>query len=380
MAALPSFTDYATQAADPHSYGQLDDDWAVAVADVVASTQLAQQGRDRDVNFVAGAVVAALRADCDVPGQPAASQFGGDGAVVAVPPHARQAAQHTLQALAHWADAEMNIPLRVGLVPVGELKRAGYDVLVALSDFGNGNVFGHFLGAGIAMAEHWVKSDPIWRLEPKAGPLRGLEGLSCRWRPVPPRRGRILCVIIDPARPGPDGLAALARTQGALETIVPTSRAAPLGDGDHLVPALVPSLHALAVEMRTIRWWRRPWRLVRAMVGSAILGLVHRLGGNIAGVDTDRYRHRMAERCDYRKQAGGPRLVLDVTDDEVRRIEELLTAAEQRGDVWFGLAHSDATTVTCVVGDFQSDRHVHFVDGAGLGFWRASVILKSKRT
>jgi hypothetical protein len=26
----------------------------------------------------------------------------------------------------------------------------------------------------------------------------------------------------------------------------------------------------------------------------------------------------------------------------------------------------------------MADRHVHFVDGAGLGFWRASEVLKAK--
>lgn len=26
-----------------------------------------------------------------------------------------------------------------------------------------------------------------------------------------------------------------------------------------------------------------------------------------------------------------------------------------------------------------ADRHVHFVDGAGLGFWRASVMLKAMK-
>ena len=34
--------------------------------------------------------------------------------------------------------------------------------------------------------------------------------------------------------------------------------------------------------------------------------------------------------------------------------------------------------MTCLVGDFAADRHVHFVDGAGLGYWRAATVLKAK--
>nr|WP_275042713.1 hypothetical protein [Azospirillum baldaniorum] len=28
-----------------------------------------------------------------------------------------------------------------------------------------------------------MKADPRWRLEPRPGPLTGLEGVSCRWKP-----------------------------------------------------------------------------------------------------------------------------------------------------------------------------------------------------
>ncbi|MGE5517958.1 MAG: DUF3095 family protein [Bacteroidota bacterium] len=376
---LPTLSDFAGQAFDPARYARLPDDWSVAVADVVASTQLAAQGRDRDVNFIAGAVVAAMAATCGDADCPAACQFGGDGAVAAVPPEHLEAARTALAALAHWSAAEMDIPLRVGLVPVADLHRVGHQVLAALHDFGNGNVFGQFLGDGVPMAEHWVKSDARWRLAPAAGDLPGLEGLSCRWRPVPPRRGGVLCLIIDPTRPGPEGLAALSRLQGEIEAIVPTQAAAPLGDGSHLTPGGLPDARLIDIEARTEPPSRRLARRLRAVAGSLILGLVHALGGRLAGVDTDLYRRHLAERTDYRKQAGGPRLVLDVSTDEADRIEALLAAAEARGDIRFGTARAAATTLTCMVGDFAADRHVHFVDGDGLGFWRASVVLKSKR-
>ncbi|HLO77456.1 MAG TPA: DUF3095 family protein [Magnetospirillum sp.] len=376
---LPTITDFAAHAFDPSRYARLEDDWSVAVGDVVASTQLANQGRDRDVNFIAGAVVAAMTEVCRRPQQPAACQFGGDGAVAAVPPECTQAARVALAALAHWSTTEMAIPLRVGLVPVAELHGAGHDVLAALQDYGNGNVFGQFLGDGVPMAEHWVKSQDRWRIEPVAGELPGLEGLSCRWHPVPPRRGSILCIIVDPLRHGAEGLAALVRLQAEIESIVPTGLAAPLGDGSHLTPGGVPSSHVLDIEARTEAPGRRLRRKLRAVAGSLILRAVHRLGGRVAGVDSHAYRRHLAERTDYHKQSGGPRFVLDVSDAEITRIQAALAEAEARGDITYGVAHSRATTLTCMVGDFAADRHVHFVDGDGLGFWRASVMLKGKR-
>lgn len=376
---LPAIRDFAAEAHDPARYGRVPGDWWIAVADVVASTKLAHAGRDRDVNFIAGAVVAVMTQVAGRPEQPAACQFGGDGAVALVPPDCHQAAARALAALGHWAEADMDIPLRTGLVPVATLNQAGHDVLAALHDFGNGNVFGQFIGGGMPLAESWVKADARWRIAPAPGDMPGLEGLSCRWRPVPSRRGQILCIIVDSTRPGPEGLAALARVHAAIEAVVPTVRAAPLGDGGDLVPAALPSLKALALEARTEKPARRARRVARAVLGSAILGVIHRLGGRLFGIDVAHYRTRLAERSDYRKQAGGPRFVLDVTESEASRIEALLAHAEADGDIIFGTARSATTTLTCMVGDFAADRHVHFVDGDQLGFWRASVVLKGKR-
>ena len=50
------------------------------------------------------------------------------------------------------------------------------------------------------------------------------------------------------------------------------------------------------------------------------------------------------------------------------------TAAPERSHT----ARSPEVTITCMVGDFMADRHVHFVDGSGLGFWRAAQVLKAK--
>ncbi|MBV5335645.1 DUF3095 family protein, partial [bacterium] len=172
--------------------------WAVAVADVVGSTRLAAEGRHRDVNFVAGAAVSVISAVLERAGHRPCCQFGGDGAVAAVPPDRYDEVAEVLAALVHWSINELNVPIRAGLVRVEELTAQGHDVRVALQDLGAGNVFGLFMGSGVAVAEDWVKSQPARQVVPRPGPLPGLEALSCRWTPVPATRGVVLCVIVDP--------------------------------------------------------------------------------------------------------------------------------------------------------------------------------------
>ncbi|MEI6557373.1 MAG: DUF3095 family protein [Rhodospirillaceae bacterium] len=379
---LPSIHDFTVSSHDPAAYAQLPEDWWLAVADVIGSTRLAAVGRDRDVNFVAGAIVAALSHVLNGQeglGGAASCQFGGDGAMAAVPPQCRAAIAEALTALAHWATVELDVPLRVGMVPVSALSAAGLPTLAALQVFGNGDSFGQFLGAGAAAADRWVKADERWRLAPWPGPIPGLEQLSCRWRPVAARRGTVLCVIVDPLAAGTGGFAAIARLQAAIEAIAPTANAGPLGDGSALEPKPLPTWRAFRLELHTERpGWRRWRRALKIVIGSLIILLVHRLGGRLGPVDTNRYRRGIAERSDYRKQAGGPRLVLDVTPAEADRIEAILGDAEAAGEIVFGTSRADSATITCLVGDFSADRHVHFVDGTGLGFWRASVALKDK--
>lgn len=375
---LPSISDFTRHGVDPGHYARLGDGWSLAVADVVGSTKLAAAGRDRDVNFVAGGAVAVLGEAVRRPGDTVACQFGGDGAIAAVPPERMDATKAALGALAHWAKAEYAIDLRVGLVPVHALRAAGFDVFAALQDFGDDNAFGLFLGDGVVAADAWVKADAQWHVPVQEGPLPGLEGLSCRWRPVPSHRGGILCVIADPTRGGAAGIATLGRLLTAIDEIVPTRDAAPLGDGSRLEPKGVPGWHSLWLEAKAQPRGRRIARIVTAIAGSMIIRLGHLLGGRIGSVDVELYRRGMAERSDYRKAAGGPRFVLDVTSDEAARIEALLARFEAAGEIRYGTARADATTITCLVGDFMADRHVHFVDGAGLGFWRAAEVMKAK--
>lgn len=383
MPLLPVIRDFAAEASDPRRYAALDGGWSLAVADVTGSTQLAGQGRHRDVNFVAAGVVAVLSGAVRVGQEPVACQFGGDGAIAAVPPGREDAARTALSALAHWSAEVMDVPLRVGLVPVRALLDHGLEVMAALHDVGNGNSFGLFLGAGVVAADAWVKEDSRWRLPPQKGPLPGLELVSCRWNPVPPRRGTVLCVIVDAVDSGAAGLLELARVQRAIEAIVPTAGAAPLGVGERLEARWPPDWRALLMEARGGRdgagLGTRIRRAGKALAGSGLLVLLLKLGLSLGGFDPQRYRRHMAERTDFRKSAGGPRLVLDVTEGEADAIERLLAQAAQAGSIRYGTARADATTVTCLVGDVTADRHVHFVDGAGLGFWRASVMLKAMK-
>lgn len=367
-------------ATDPSRYRRLPPDWALAVSDIVGSTKKVQSGRYRDVNFVAAAVIACIQAEvAKVSPHPVACQFGGDGATLAIPPEARAGVERTLQALAYWSQNTFDLELRVGLVTVAQVEAAGGEVLAALYDAGQGNYYGLFLGSGAAIADRLLKADVLHQLTPQEGPLDGLEGLSCRWEPVKSGKGTILCLMADPIREDASGAAETERMRAAIDAIVSIDGASPLGDGSGMVPRMAALLPAAWREGRVARGMARVRKLSKAALEVMIVWGLYRLDASLGSFNVRTYRAAVARQTDFRRVATGLRLVLDVTLDQAALIEALLERAAGEGRIVFGSYRAPAATITCLVGDTLEGRHIHFVDGDGLGFWQAAKAYKERR-
>ena len=58
------------------------------------------------------------------------------------------------------------------------------------------------------------------------------------------------------------------------------------------------------------------------------------------------------------------------------RLETLLTEAQDKGVLKFGLFQQDHAMMTCIVPSIMSDDHIHFVDGASGGYTQAARRIK----
>src|SRR3954471_7592862 len=124
-ARLPLFRDF-TEVMDPGLFSPLPSDWVVGVADVVQSTKAIAENRYKAVNMAGAAVIVAVTNalhDRDFP-----FVFGGDGASFAVPHEAAAAARHALAETAAWVQEDLDLTLRIGMVPVAEIRAQGLDV------------------------------------------------------------------------------------------------------------------------------------------------------------------------------------------------------------------------------------------------------------
>ena len=120
--SIPVFRGFASLM-DPAMYSPLPDDWTVGVADIVESTKAIANQRYKAVNMAGAAVIAAVTNALE--GREFPFVFGGDGASFAVSPGDLARARDALAATAAWVREDLDLVMRVALVPVRADPRAG---------------------------------------------------------------------------------------------------------------------------------------------------------------------------------------------------------------------------------------------------------------
>src|SRR3954471_4574762 len=196
-ASIPVFRGFASLM-DPGLYSPLPDDWTVGVADIVESTRAIAEARYKTVNMAGAAVIAAVTNALE--GREFPFVFGGDGASFAVAPDDLELAREALAATATWVREDLDLRMRVALVPVSAIRAHGLDVRVARFGPSANLSYAMFSGGGLNWADAAMKGGEFAVTEAPAGAQRDLSGLSCRFEVIPASRGLILSVLVMPAR------------------------------------------------------------------------------------------------------------------------------------------------------------------------------------
>ncbi len=374
-AGLPTL-DHFADITDPSRYAPLPDDWRVVVTDVEGSTEAVAAGRYRDVNYVGAASIAAV---LNVAGETAVPfVFGGDGATLVVPPSLFEKTCVTLSALRRHAAEAFELKLRVGAVPVADIRAGGFGVDVARLAVSANYTQAMFTGGGLAHADHLIKSAehgpryaiPVQDDEPDGDPY---EGLECRWRDI---RGRsethtILVVAVgDLDRHHVvyrEVVEAIEQIYGGDTTPHPITT-------DGLKLSWDPRRFSPEVRLRTprptqLRQRLRLWAL--NLVGMVLV----RLKMQTSETDWGQYPEILREATDYRKFDDTLRMVLAGTPEQRARLEAFLGERHRAGDLAYGVHVSDRAVMTCLVHE-RMGQQVHFVDGAGGGYTSAATGLK----
>lgn len=369
--SIPVFRGFASLM-DPALYSPLPDDWIIGVADIVESTKAIAEARYKAVNMAGAAVIAAVTNALD--GREFPFVFGGDGASFAVSPADVARARDALAATATWVKEDLDLVMRVALVPVAAVRARGLDVRVARFGPSPNLSYAMFSGGGLGWAEAAMKRGEFAVDVAPSGAQPDLTGLSCRFQEIPAVRGLILSVLVVPAR-GADASA----FRKLIEDVVALVERSP--DAGRPVPSGGPALRwppaGVEFEARAARGGPLLQRRAAVLARTLFVYLIMRFGISVGGFVPQTYVQQVVENSDFRKYDDGLRMVLDCTPELERALTQRLALAASEGVARYGLHRQDAAMMTCFTPSALRSDHVHFIDGARGGYASAATALKA---
>lgn len=363
---LHSFKNY-DDLMNPKNFTSVPKDWFVLITDIQGSTLAVKEGRYRDVNFVGSMPIASLLNSIQ---ESIPFVFGGDGATLLIPPSQKQVACEEIQKCIFLAKEKYNLNLRARLVPLKDLVSP---LEVAKYELSQGNFIAQFRGGGIDEAERLVKqSSSSYLLNPLEG-FPSLDGLTCRWAPLPSTRGFMMTLIIKEGnknyKPFEDILKEIQNiTKRTLKDSSPVEL-------QNLTTSWPPPIHleakAVSKEKNYIKTYLKTFCL------NVFVYAFVRLNLNTKDFSTSKYKKEIKINSDFKKFDDVLRLVLDCSKKEVEIITEYLNSLEEKGIIQYGKFLSKKAVMTCLV--FSTDQdHIHFIDGSEGGYTNAAFELKNK--
>jgi hypothetical protein len=370
-AAMPVFDSFA-DVIKPSSYRPVPENWAVGFSDVVGSTKAIAAGRYKAVNMVGAGVIAAVANALER--RPFPYVFGGDGASFAVSAADAPAAAEALRAMSVFAREELQMELRVAMVPVSTVRAGGRDIRVARFAASPHCAYAMFAGGGLAWLEAEVKRGAHWLAPAEPGARPDLSDLSCRWSVAPAANGIILSVIVVPL--GDDD-----RFGVLVEEVIEMATRAK--DGGRPItlsslavgwPAQAVALEAAATSPPGRSRLKRRFAVTRKFfINHAFFKFKLKKGD----LDGGAYVADIAANADFRKFDDGLRMTLDCSPELADALEQRLQSASDIAE--YGTFRQSNALLTCFVPSITDRGHVHFVDGAGGGYAMAALAMKARR-
>jgi hypothetical protein len=369
--SIPVFRGF-TKLMEPQLYSPLPDDWSIGVADIVESTKAIAAQRYKAVNMAGAAVIASVTNALG--GREFPFVFGGDGASFAVAPDDLAAAREALAATATWVTEDLDLVMRVALVPVNAIRAQGLDVRVARFGPSANLSYAMFSGGGLGWAEAAMKRGEFAVEAAPPGTQPDLSGLSCRFEEIPAARGLILSVLVVPTA-NADPLA----FRKVIEDVIQLVERTP--DAGRPVPSGGPPLkwppQGLGYEACAARggplWARKGAVLALTLWAYVVMRLDIKVGAFVP----QNYVRQVVENSDFRKYDDGLRMILDCSEELASALTERLARAAENGLVRYGLHRQDAAMMTCFTPSVMRADHVHFIDGARGGYASAATALKA---
>ncbi len=354
-------------------YHALPEDWVVVVTDIRNSTKAIDDGLYKEVNLIGAASITQAMLSLDSQNIPFV--FGGDGASLCIHQKDSDAVAKQLGKLQVLSQQNFGLELRVAIISIRDIRRCNFDVLVVKLEITKGKYIALFRGGGLAQADTLAKQQyKKYAIAAISDELDSLSGLSCRWSPIPSRKGKVVSVLV------------MARDIGAMnvyQELISKFRLIlrrEISESNPVLDNLVQYKsvkQALAEELKYHRSCFSKSFLFRLIdIILAVLIFKHRVNPVSHAFDSKQYLESIGTHSDFRKFDDTLRLIMDCSAEELESLKSMLDKSFREGVLFYGLYSSDQALMTCFVETTRQGGHLHFIDGGDGGLAMAAKQLK----
>lgn len=368
-------TDNFKTLADPGLYTQLPDDWCLAVSDVRDSTNQIKDGRYKDVNLIGASIIAAICNSVKETELP--FSFGGDGAVIAFPGKYRKQAERISKGCRKHARENFNLNLAAGVIPVSELYEAGHNVLLAKFQTSEHVSQASFMGDGVLIAEEWVKEKSEADTDFSNSSEIDLSGLECRWNPFPADELAISLIIDVAEAPIEDQFDIYQSVLEGIYQIFDDRTSSPVKEKEMELTFRLKNLWAES-KLRSKGGHINRLGYFLKLIFLQLTGYIF-MNYDISTNKTDwgDYKPDFIKNSDYRKFSQSLKMIITGSPKMKDKLSYFLESYFREGKLVYGIHVTDSTVTTCFVREYQKN-HIHFIDGTGGGYTKASVGFKRR--
>jgi hypothetical protein len=365
---LTPFTTFNDLTKDIH-FRELPSDWSVIITDIKGSTKAIAEGRYKDVNTIGAATIVVTRKA--LRGKDFPFVFGGDGATLLIHNSDVESVCESLAALRTLSNQTHELDLRVGVVSMRELYDQGRSLQVGKYEITPGRSIAIMRGEGLSCAESLIKSES-GKYESKimSRTEADLSGLSCRWNPIPSRKGKIFTILVSSRKDKKVYEDFLQR----LEEIIPTGLEE--ANPTHVDLASYKSLGKLLSDEKKLHQSTFSKSHLLRVLEIFFAVLVFKYKFPPLFFDPVKYSQSMRTHSDFRKFDGVLRMVIDCSQNQIQEIKRDLEQKYERKDLFYGTFETDHSLMTCYVDALGQGQHIHFIDAENGGYAAAAIGLK----
>lgn len=367
---------------DSRKFKSVPRNWYVVITDIMGSTQAIESGLYKEVNLLGASSIAAvlnIAGNLDIP-----FVFGGDGATLLIPPSLFGPTREALLATSQLAREEFGMELRVGAVPMSEIRVNDYDVKVAKLKVSDNSYQAIFTGDGLSYATELIKhpnTSHLYLYQNLSNNAKAdFSNLECPWQDIPSKYGETISLIVK-ATSNQGDLANLTYREiiKKIDNIYGTEEVLNPVDENYF------KLGFNAQKLRAQTWLcaqsnklsHKMLYFFKIWFKNILDWLLMTLKVKFPDGDWGAYKRNAIAATDYRKFDDMLRMVIAGNEAQRKQLTNYLEKNYQQGKLVYGLHISDRALMTCLVCEHHG-RQVHFVDGADGGYAVAAKDMKDR--